>query len=539
MIASTWRFARNGLASYARLGRATRQFVAAAPIADAVAAVRTNLADREINFLEGVRETIFSNPSNPYFRMFQLAGCGLEDLRYEVQKAGLESTLEQLRRSGVYLAHDEFKGMLPIVRHGKEIQAQPNSFQSAATPLGVPSVSSGSRSPGTNTPYGLKFRLYQEAHERLFLRELGLLDREQIVVFPILPSGSGYIRTLRAGRRGQAAKWFAPGGSWREARHQWLATKWVMAVANASGVNVPLPQGLPPSDFSPVVTHIIRRRKQGRGCSVHSMVSSAVRIARAATELGASLEGTVFVVTGESLSPARRAAIEQTGAEVWPVYSTTEISFVGIPCRQTRGSDRVHFLSDSLGTISYRRKTHLSDCEVESLLFTTLVPFSPFVVINLEMDDHGLIGSATCDCSLARIGLTTTIENIFSFGKMTGMGVTLLGTQLVDLLERRLPAMFGGAPGDYQLLESEEAGQYRVTLRISPRVGLKSVPQATETFLKTVDGLYGGRVTTRVWGHAGALRVEIAEPIATSSGKVLPLHLLRDFRKSQTVENAG
>jgi hypothetical protein len=526
-MASKLQFLRAGISDYARLGTAVREFLAAPPIADPESAVRKHLANREAAFLDGVQRVIFSNPSNPYFRMFQAASCNWEDLRRKVQTDGLESTLEDLRRNGVYLAHDEFKGMLPIIRDGLEIPAGPRAFVSGAKPMDIPNVSSGSRSQGTDTRIRVEMRLHSEAYEHLLLRELGLLEHEQLVVFPVLPSSAGYLRSLRAGRRGQRARWFAPGGSLRDGGRQALATKWMMMVAKASGVNAPLPEGLPPSDFSAVVTHILRRRDQGRRCWVHAMVTSAVRIAGAASEKGEDLEGATFGVTGEALSAAKRAVIERTGAKVWPFYASTELSFMGAPCQETNAADSVHLLSDSLAVISHRKKAELSDCEVDSLLFTTLLPYSPFLVINLEMDDSGVIGRAQCDCTLARLGLTTTIGNIFSFGKLTGMGVTLLGTQLLELLERTLPATFGGAPGDYQLLESEEAGEYRVTLRISPRVALPPIATVKAMFLKTVDSLYGGRVTTRVWTHGDALRIAVAEPVATRSGKVLPLHLLR------------
>jgi hypothetical protein len=300
----------------------------------------------------------------------------------------------------------------------------------------------------------------------------------------------------------------------------------MMLVAKASGIAAPIPEGLPPSDFSPVVAHILRRREQGRRCWVYTMVTSAVRIAAAAADIGETLHGLDFVLTGEALTPAKRAAIEASGASVRQVYASTELALMALPCRQA-GADCLHLLTDTLAVIRHRRAAELSDCQVDSLFFTALLPSSPYFVINLEMNDNGTLGQATCDCSLARLGLTTTIQDVFSFGKLTGMGVTLLGSQLLDLLERTLPAKFGGSPGDYQLLESDEGGQHRVTLRISPRAGLSSPDEAKSSFLQIVDRLYGGRVTRRVWTHAGALSVEIAEPVATLSGKVLPLHLLR------------
>jgi len=531
MAGRTLRYLRSGVSEYTNITRGVRAFLAAAPLANPEEAVRRQLAQRESVFLERVRTAIFGNPGHPYARMFELAGCSWEDLAHAVRSGGLEATLERLRAAGVYLSHDEFKGMRPIVRGGREIPSTPASFHGAEERFHIPSVSSGSRSAGTHAPYSVEMRLYQEAHERLLLRELGLMGCEEVVVFPVLPSGTGYIRTLRAGRRGDPVKWFAPGGGWRDGGRHGLATGWMMAVAKASGIRVPLPEGLPPSDFLPALKHIEGLLRRGRPAFVNSMVTSAVRIARAASERGTNLSGATFVVTGEPLTAAKRAVIEKTGAEARPVYSTTEISMVGLPCSEAHG-DCVHFLSDSLAVIGHRKVAEISGWEVNSLFYTTLLPFSPFLLINLEMDDHGIIGRAACDCSLSRLGLTTTIREVLSFGKLTGMGVTLLGTQLLELLERTLPGRFGGGPGDYQLLETEENGQYGATLRVSPAASKASEEEIRHGFLSAVEALYGGRTTTRVWTHGGVLRVERAEPVATGSGKVLALHLLHEMRRN-------
>lgn len=104
--------------------------------------------------------------------------------------------------------------------------------------------------------------------------------------------------------------------------------------------------------------------------------------------------------------------------------------------------------------------------------------------------------------------------------------MTLVGTTMVELLERTLPARLGGAPGDYQLVEHEGEDQTQLTLRVSPRVGIDSPEKIQQCFFDEVSKLHGGALFRRTWTHAGAVRVVIAEPQVTQSSKILSLHLL-------------
>src|SRR5213080_3317853 len=92
------------------------------------------------------------------------------------------------------------------------------------------------------------------------------------------------------------------------------------------------------------------------------------------------------------------------------------------------------------------------------------------IFINAEMEDQARMVPARCGCEFSRLGFSTILENIQSFGKLTGHGLTLAGTDMLTLLEQHLPDRFGGAPGDYQLVEYETERQSEVRLRISPRV---------------------------------------------------------------------
>ena len=70
-----------------------------------------------------------------------------------------------------------------------------------------------------------------------------------------------------------------------------------------------------------------------------------------------------------------------------------EIGPVGMACRKMSGNC-VHLLENAVAAIAIRRAAPYSDgAEVNSLHFTTLLPFAPNVFVNVEMDDHGVIES--------------------------------------------------------------------------------------------------------------------------------------------------
>jgi hypothetical protein len=88
--------------------------------ADPRSAVRRMLENRAENFLYLMQNVVFNNPANPYFTLFKWAGCEWGDLESSVRKNGLEAALESLRKSGVYLTNDEFKGKRPLERSGRQ-----------------------------------------------------------------------------------------------------------------------------------------------------------------------------------------------------------------------------------------------------------------------------------------------------------------------------------------------------------------------------------------------------------------------------------
>jgi hypothetical protein len=114
---------------YARMPFALVSYLRSPRIADPEQEIRVPLARRETRFLETLRRTIFADPAHPYPRLCQFAGCTWSARAASVRREGLEPALEAIRREGVYLAHDEFKGCAPIVRAGQHVPASAASWR--------------------------------------------------------------------------------------------------------------------------------------------------------------------------------------------------------------------------------------------------------------------------------------------------------------------------------------------------------------------------------------------------------------------------
>jgi hypothetical protein len=102
-----------------------------------------------------------------------------------------------------------------------------------------------------------------------------------------------------------------------------------------------------------------------------------------------------------------------------------------------------------------------------------------------------------------------------------------LGPDLLRLIEDVLPARFGGAPTDYQLVEGEEDGVPNVAVVVAPGVGPVDEREVARSVLETL-GAGGGyrRMMAGVWRDGGTVRVVRRQPHATGAGKILPLRSL-------------
>jgi hypothetical protein len=294
-------------------------------------------------------------------------------------------------------------------------------------------------------------------------------------------------------------------------------------------VSIPMPCALDLGESQALVEWLRRQRVTGGSLCVSTTVSGAVRLAAAASERGIRLEGICFLVGSEPMTSARLRSIESSGASTIVKYGLMEAGLVGMSCGERRAPDDLHLFGDRFALVQRSRAVADSRVTVQAFLLTTLELFAPKVLLNAETGDDGTVTTVECACSLGAVGLTTHLSDVRSFEKLTGEGMTFAKTNVVRILEETLPARFGGAATDFQLVETEQGGgSARTYLVVSPRIGPIDERELRAAFLDAVSG--GGEAEAHmasIWYEAGSPEVRRREPIATPAGKVFPFHVIR------------
>ena len=484
--------------------------------------VRRSLDERDENFLAMAARTIYAVPRSPYRRLLEHARCELGDLSQDVRAHGLEATLTKLRTAGVYVSFEEFKGRRPIVRDGVVFETRPEDFDSPLLTGGYRVRTSGST--GAATPMWISLRSLADRipHTLLAFDAHGLLGvpcamwREA----PPAPAIGMILEEAPMGQRYE--RWFAPPlrRSLSSTISSRLVTDAIVSVARSAGVRLPRPERLAYDQAGTVARWAARHPV----CVVRTGLSNAVRVARAATEDGIDLRGTAFVGAGEPVTPAKVSAIGRAGGAWISNYTVSEAGRLGVPCARGADTTDVHFADHVAAVITHPRAVPGTDQTVDTFHFSSLLPGSPKILLNTETDDYGVIEPRSCGCALEAVGLTRHVRDIFSFQKLTGEGVSLVGSDMVRILEEELPRVFGGTSVDYQLVEEEDPdGFTRLTLVISPRVAIESEARVVEAVLQALGDSGLGRDVRSIWARSGAMRVRRAEPTVTQGGKVRPL----------------
>jgi hypothetical protein len=269
-------------------------------------------------------------------------------------------------------------------------------------------------------------------------------------------------------------------------------------------------------------------------CVFIATPSIAVRTCVAAQEAGLNLTGAIIFGGGEAITPAKSKAIAATGARLVPLYFVVEIGAVGWGCARPADASDLHLIEDSLALVQHPRQVPSSELTVDSFYFTRLLPSAPKVMLNVETDDYGVIEERSCGCPLEDLGFTRHFRYVRSFSKLTGEGVTLVGTEMVRILEEVLPARFGGGPLDYQLLEEEdEQALTRLSLLVHPRIEIADEAEVIDTVLQALrQSSVAADLASAIWRHAGTLQVKREEPVWTARGKLMPLHLAQRAERS-------
>jgi hypothetical protein len=186
-------------------------------------------------------------------------------------------------------------------------------------------------------------------------------------------------------------------------------------------------------------------------------------------------------------------------------------------------------MRDHLAMIQASRTVPGFDIEVPAFCFTSLLSSAPKILFNTESDDYGTVDTRACGCRWEALGFPEHLGEIRSFRKLTGEGVTLVGSDMERILDTLLPARYGGSALDYQFAEEEDASGFtRLVLRVSPAIALASEAEAIETVLQALEGANAGTALARAtWREAGTLRIRREQPVMTGRGKLLPLDIRR------------
>ncbi len=508
--------------------------------ADARAIVQRRLAERQSNFVATLERAVFQNPTSPYRKLMSVAGCSPADVRELVAAEGVEGALAALREAGVYVSFEEFKGTRPIVRGGQTVTARPEDFDNPAVSHYHAVATGGSTGGARRVLMDL-----EHLTARLPMILLGDIYHELFGIPTVfwfeIPPGNGLDSVLqRVPVQNIPERWFSPikgggdGAAWRFR----LATAAAVAVAKASGSSIPSPEYLPLSEAHVIAEWARDALRRRGGCGIRAHVSKALRVCVAARDAGIDLTGAIFVIGGEPPTPAKVAEIRRAGARFYSNYYFTEGGPIGSSCTTSDHPNEQHFHADHLALIQAERVVPGFEMSVPSFHFSTLLPSAPKVLLNVESDDFGVIDTRACGCPWEQLGLTSHIRDIRSFRKLTGEGVTLIGSDMEQILEQELPARFGGSSLDYQLVEEEdERGLTRLTLLVHPSVPLADDAAAIEAVLASLARRGGAADLSRgVWSQAGSFRVRREPPHYTSRGKLLPLLLRSNAALDATVE---
>jgi hypothetical protein len=425
---------------------------------------------------------------------------------------------------------------MPIVRHGRTIPITARDFDNPWARRDFSLQTGGSTGLATSVFQDLDHIAAGAPHQLFMLDAWGVLDAPVLHWMHILPGGGLRFILQRAAFGRYPEQWFSSAG-WRDSKY-WLkydvATLYMIFWMRFHGMRVPVPKIVRMDQASLVARWMRDMLKTHRRCLLYTSVSRGVRVCLAAEQEGFDLTGATIRVGGEPITPAKVQTMQRTGARIIPVYGAIDTGSIGVGCAHPAETDDVHFLTDAFALMTHPHPVDGNGVTVPAFNLTSLLDTSSKVMLNYQIDDYGTVQERACGCSMETNGYTTHLYGIRSYSKLVGEAVTLIGNDMLRILEEILPARFGGSPLDYQLTEQEDArGLTRLYLVISPRVEIADEQQVIETVLNTLsESSPMGDAARGVWQQAGTLQIKRMEPMLTNRGKLLPLHIERSQPQS-------
>ena len=488
------------------------------------------LKSREQSFLSIIEKGVYSNPRSPYLKLLRHFGVEYGDLVGLVRQHGVEGSLERLYDMGIYISLDEFKRRTPICRPGLEITVGPHDFDNPFLSKHYNSQSSGSRGVGTRVIMDLDLLAHDAACNYLLLKAFNLEERPVAIWREVPPMITGMNVLLRLAKLGKKVeKWFSSSKFKKDPKSlQFLFfTYYTIYAGRFLSSPLPSPVYIPLESAFEVASWLELKKAEGTPAFFDTQASTCVRICIAAMERGFDIRGTFFLVGGEPYTKAKAEVISDAGCQAINRYSMAELGNLGLACATPAEFDDVHLITDKVAVIQRQKVLGAGELNVGALVYSTILPSCPKLMLNVESDDYGILEDRECGCPIGEIGFTKHLSKIRSYEKLTSGGVTFLGTELLRLIEEILPHRFGGHPTDYQLVEEEEGGLPKVNIVVSPRVGNVDEYSVVNTVFQALQSYPGGDVMSDQWNQGQTLHVVRKEPYTTASAKILPLHILK------------
>jgi phenylacetate-coenzyme A ligase PaaK-like adenylate-forming protein len=482
---------------------------------DCPALLRQLLVRRDERFLDVVRRAVFGNPRSPYLALLRSVGCEWGDLVVLVRAEGIEGAMRQLADRGVYVTGVELKARRPIVRGSFTLHPRPRDF---VNPLIAPHFfvpTSGST--GGSSLIG---RVLAERREFALLLGAGLVAhgaRNPVSVsWRVAPLSMFDFEALGCRTIG----WFNPVSYASETTR--LGQLFIVAMAAAAGRRLPVLRAMPLDQPGRMLDWLRRRLREHAEIVVVGYTGAIVRVATTAAERGLSLSGVIWNPIGEPYTAERHAAITASGGRSMPQYGANECGSMAMACPHAEQPGELHVGTHRVAFV--RRGPDRAGDDGGALAITTLDPYTPTIMFNTDLGDDADISTRDCGCVFGQIGLTTRIMNVRPFGRLSSEGITFEAVDIVAILERELPARFGGHATDYQIAEEHSAdGRSRLILRVHPRVRIDDTHAVRDFLLHAIGrGGVADRHISRVLGEADAIQVARQAPIATAVGKILP-----------------
>lgn len=525
-MTSAW----NALAQPVTFPVRVRRFLAEGTGLEPVPAqMRAALAGRTVRFLHILEHRVYARPSSPYRRLLEHAGCALGDVRQMTGHEGLDGALRRLAEAGVYLRATEIKGKEDVVRGSLRFRVDPDELRMVFR--GVESRSSGTSNPPQRGTSSFAWIAQQATAAGAFVLAHGLQSHKHSAFEPMLPGQAGMMYMLMLARLGiPCDRWFArrsPFRNWLEQSYFALLSRELSLVGTRAGPGFAQPEAVGDDDLAVIVRWVAGHHARGRRTCVRTAASNAARIATRATEMGVSLEGVSFLASGEPMTEAKHRAITAAGAKAIVLYGFEPGTvWAGQGCANPLHRDEMHVSLNTLAVVN-PLPLSLGERTVHPLLYTTLYRSAGRLLLNAENGDYAELGERDCGCGMQALGLTLHVHGVRSYEKLTAEGMSYPVEELVDILESRLPAEFGGGPCDYQLLEEEGArGQTRLTLRVHPRLGALDEARILARFVEDLGRAdRNQRFVTETWRTSGTFRIARLEPRTSPRGKTQSVHL--------------